>query len=223
MTTVDSSRRRFLHDSGAAIGAGWLASQWPAVLAAAEHAAAAHHAGRGLVFLEAAEAADFEAIAARILPATETPGARELGVIHFMDQALAGFMGGTEQLLRPQLAALNDTVRQRYRAERFHELDDDAQDALLAQIDDQPFFRTMRTVTLMGAFALPAYGGNRNHLGFALLGFDHRHLWRPPFGYYDAARHGSGSAPSDPAAPGGGHAPQDAAAGAAGGSTQHGS
>jgi hypothetical protein len=28
-------------------------------------------------------------------------------------------------------------------------------------------------------------------MGWKLLGFDHRHVWAPPFGYYDAQAGGS--------------------------------
>ncbi len=34
-------------------------------------------------------------------------------------------------------------------------------------------------------FALPSYGGNRDKAGWHLIGFDDRHFWQPPFGYYD--------------------------------------
>jgi len=34
-------------------------------------------------------------------------------------------------------------------------------------------------------FALPSYGGNRDGIGWTLLGFDDTHAYAPPFGYYD--------------------------------------
>jgi gluconate 2-dehydrogenase gamma chain len=187
--TTDPSRRQFLKQGGAALGSGWLAANWPAVLEAAGHAATAHAEHRSFTTLQPDEAADFEAIAARILPATQTPGARELGVIHFIDQALGGFMAGAENMLRPALAELNATVVSRHGTERFHQIDADAQDAMLREIENDSLFQTLRVMTLMGAFSLPTHGGNRDHLGWALLGFDHRHAWRPPFGHYDAPHH----------------------------------
>jgi gluconate 2-dehydrogenase gamma chain len=195
--TIDSSRRRFLKQGGTALGTGWLAANWPAALEAADLAAEAHARGLAFTVLEAREAVDLEAIAARILPTTETPGARELGVIHFIDQAMGSFMAGIENVLRPGLLELNANAAARYGAERFHRLDGEAQDALLAEIDSGAFFQTLRTMTLMGAFASPAHGGNRNQAGWALLGFQDRHLWFPPFGHYDAAHHTAG--PGSPA------------------------
>ena len=41
-------------------------------------------------------------------------------------------------------------------------------------------------LALLGLVALPKYGGNRDKLGWQLLGFEDRHFWQPPFGHYDA-------------------------------------
>ena len=43
----------------------------------------------------------------------------------------------------------------------------------------------MIELTQAGMFALPEYGGNRDHKGWELIGFEHQHVWQPPFGYYD--------------------------------------
>ena len=32
---------------------------------------------------------------------------------------------------------------------------------------------------------MPAYGGNRDGVGWKLIGFEDRHVFQPPFGYYD--------------------------------------
>jgi hypothetical protein len=34
-------------------------------------------------------------------------------------------------------------------------------------------------------FSLPAYGGNRDGVGWKLIGFEDEHVFHPPFGYYD--------------------------------------
>ena len=44
----------------------------------------------------------------------------------------------------------------------------------------------MRYLTIAGMFALPEYGGNRENIGYQLIGFDDQHVWQPPFGFYDA-------------------------------------
>jgi hypothetical protein len=35
-------------------------------------------------------------------------------------------------------------------------------------------------------FSNPSYGGNRDEVGWKLIGFEAPHPWQPPFGYYDA-------------------------------------
>ena len=47
------------------------------------------------------------------------------------------------------------------------------------------FFDTTRLLTLLAMFSRPAYGGNRDGVGWKLIGFEDRHFFRPPFGYYD--------------------------------------
>jgi Gluconate 2-dehydrogenase subunit 3 len=64
-------------------------------------------------------------------------------------------------------------------------LPSDLQVTMLAQIENTPFFDNMRTLTAFGMFSMPSYGGNREQLGWQLLGFDDQHVFESPFGYYD--------------------------------------
>jgi hypothetical protein len=41
-------------------------------------------------------------------------------------------------------------------------------------------------LTHCGMFAMPSWGGNKDLAGWNLIGFDSRHAWQPPFGFYDA-------------------------------------
>ena len=68
---------------------------------------------------------------------------------------------------------------------RFSALSSDQQIAVLTEEEQSPFFQTVRFLTIMGMFANPSYGGNRNKVGWQLLQFEDRHAWQPPFGYYD--------------------------------------
>jgi hypothetical protein len=43
----------------------------------------------------------------------------------------------------------------------------------------------VRRLTVLGLIALPKYGGNYDDLGSKLIGVVDRHVWAPPFGYYD--------------------------------------
>jgi hypothetical protein len=94
-THLDSehlSRRLLLQAIAATIGAAAVPSGWAEYAAAAAldtHAAAQAAGQAALSFFSKTEAADVEAVAAQIIPTDETPGAREVGVINFIDRALA--------------------------------------------------------------------------------------------------------------------------------------
>lgn len=186
-TARDPSRRAFLQASGTLAGGSWLALQFPGLVAVAEAAAAARDAAAAFLHLAPDDAASLEAVAARIIPTDETPGAREAGVIHFIDQALGNFMADAAGEVRAGIESLDAAAATSSAGRRFAELDGEAQDAILRGIETTPFFDTMCFLTVAGMFAMPSYGGNRGYAGWKLLGFEHRHGWAPPFGHYDAA------------------------------------
>ena len=132
-------------------------------------------------------------MAARIIPDDDSPGAREAGVVYFMDTALGSIFAGQSAGIAAGLADLNaKVVAMDGGAMRFAGLDSDGQIDLLRREESSPFFGGVRFMTLCGFLAMPSYGGNRNHVGWDLIGFDHRHAWQPPFGYYDAKATGKG-------------------------------
>jgi gluconate 2-dehydrogenase gamma chain len=181
------SRRGFLKATGSMAGAAWAASLWPSVLAAAQDAAAARDAGAEFEQLTAEEAADLAAIAAQIFPTDDLPGATEAGVVYFMDSALRTFMAGAADPVSAGLDALNRKAAAIQTGARFSMLTPAEQFKLLkAEEHAMPFLNTVHFMTIAGMFALPVYGGNRDHAGWKLLGFEHRHAWVPPFGHYDA-------------------------------------
>jgi gluconate 2-dehydrogenase gamma chain len=139
-----------------------------------------------LAFFNAADAADVEAVAAQIVPSDDTPGAREAGVVYFIDRALATFYAQLAGDYRAQLAAFQSACRARHPdAVSFASLTSEQQIAYLRRVDETPFFNMTRLLTLLGMFSLPAYGGNRDGVGWTLIGFEDAHVFRPPFGYYD--------------------------------------
>ena len=185
MVDAELSRRGFLRAAGSAAAAGWAAALWPSVLAAAEQAVAARAAG-AFETLAADDAADLAAIAAQIFPTDDLPGANEAGVVYFMDSALGSFMTEAADSVLAGLAALNRKAGAVKPGARFAALPGPEQLKLLKAEENSPFFGTVRFMTIAGMFALPVYGGNKDHQGWKLLGFEHRHFWQPPFGYYDA-------------------------------------
>lgn len=135
--------------------------------------------------LTAVEAEEFAAIAARIIPSDGSPGATEAGAIYFIDHAL-GQREVELALLREGLVELQALAKSAYGTTVFHTLSVEQQDSLLSKIEDGPFFGTLRFLTIAGTFSLPEYGGNRNQVGWKMIGFEDRHTWTPPYGFYDA-------------------------------------
>ena len=180
-------RRQFIASSAALARGSLLVLTMPALLAACREAEQARTGGSPLQTLTGLEAAEFEAMAARIIPSDDTAGAREAGVIYFIDQVL-GEASRTELLteLREGLAGMQQRVASEYGEPYFHLLDDARQDQLLTTIETTPLFSTIRYLTIAGMFSLPRYGGNRDGLGYQLIGMDNRGAWAPPFGFYDA-------------------------------------
>jgi gluconate 2-dehydrogenase gamma chain len=157
--------------------------------------AAAAHAAHGAQespeqpttsFLSRAELADVDAIAAQIIPTDSTPGAREAGVALFIDRALATFFGRMAPDFRSQLAAFRLRCQAQHPdAPSFAALTNQQQMDFLKLVERTPFFERVRLLTLVGMFAMPKYGGNRDGIGWKLLGFQDQHIFEPPFGYYD--------------------------------------
>lgn len=84
-------------------------------------------------------------------------------------------------LYRAALAALDEHCRQNFGGSIFTELDPDRQDAILTQIEDEElefedvsaaaFFALLLENTVEGFFSDPIYGGNRDMIGWTLVGF----------------------------------------------------
>src|SRR5262245_16932924 len=115
MENADLSRRALLQAIAAAIGAAAVPFNWETVIKAAEqahdHPAARVEAGGGFSFFAAAEAADVEAVAAQIIPTDDSPGAREAGVVRFIDRALTSFFAQLGDGYRAQLAGFQADFR----------------------------------------------------------------------------------------------------------------
>jgi gluconate 2-dehydrogenase gamma chain len=186
------SRRNFLQSTGTLTGAAYLRILAPGLAAITQAACSAKDEGAAFVILGPDEARDFAAIAARIIPTTDTPGATEAGVIHFIDNAFAAEMSGQLDFARAGLAELNDALVSQYTdAAQIGDLREDDQDAFLQTRETTGFFNLMWAMTIFGFFSMEKYGGNRDQVGWELIGFEGGHgPWQYPFGYYDAQVHG---------------------------------
>jgi gluconate 2-dehydrogenase gamma chain len=193
MSEHDASRREFLR---AAVGAGTVAGAGivPEALAQTreqdkkstpETNAPPHSQsnGEGLgAFLNRDDAATVAAFTERLMPgAPGKPGARDAGVLNYIDLALAGAYADLQDFYRRGLAQLDQYCRETHR-EPFVHLSTGQQDAVITALEEgkatgftwptaQEFFNTLRTHTMEGMFADPLYGGNKDFAGWRLVGF----------------------------------------------------
>ena len=181
------TRRRFIGGSSALAGSSLLRISATAALALAETACTARDEAAAFLTLTGAEAREVDAITARILPTTDTPGAREAGVVYFFDTVLgdqfAGQLGGFRALMGQFMAGIENRFAG---AKTFSDLSEADQDAWLTDNDETPFFGMVQAFTMMGFFAMSSYGGNKDNIGWKLIGFNEQGPTQPPFGYYDA-------------------------------------
>ena len=198
------SRRRFLSQVGVGVSAAWVSAHWPEMVSAATHARQAFQSATPykFEFFTPAEATEIDALSARIIPTDDTPGAREAGVLYFIDRALVTFGSGDQQKYREGLVELQSAVREKFPGvEKFSALAPEQQDELLHAIaasqnekptrrrrlnSGQSFLEALRVATISGFLIDPEAGlGNRGGVGWKVIGREPAHSFQPPFGYYD--------------------------------------
>lgn len=161
------------------------------ISAAHQHAQRAAVTGAALEYFDAATAAEVEAMAARIIPSEPgSPGAREAGVLYFIDRSLNTWDRDQQDMYRKGLADIDARRRATFpNAPNFAALPAESQDALLKAIETTPFFKQLRGHTMLGFFGDPSQGGNRGQVGWKLIGFEGEFSHQPPFGFYDREGH----------------------------------
>jgi gluconate 2-dehydrogenase alpha chain len=141
---------------------------------------------QALLALNPYEARTAAAIFERLFPADENgPGAREIGVVTYLDRALAGAYSDKAETYRVGLATLDHAAQGRH-GTPFAGCTPQQQDNLLSELErgairgfrvpaQRAFFDMLRLHLQEGLFADPAYGGNRDKLGWRFLG--HPGIW----------------------------------------------
>jgi gluconate 2-dehydrogenase gamma chain len=121
--------------------------------------------------LNPGETATLAAVCARIIPSDENgPGAAEARAATYIDRALGGWLAASRAEYTTGLASIDAAARTRS-GRAFADLPPAEQDALLATLEDTPFFTLVRAHTIQGTFCDPAYGGNAGFVGWDLLGY----------------------------------------------------
>lgn len=135
------------------------------------------------------EARILAAIAERIFPNTDTPGAVEIGAVNYIEIALAGDYAALAPRYRQGLHAVNRYARSEFN-KTFLQLSEAEKDAVLRAFEAgapawfkpaAEFFETVRYHVLEGVFCEPQYGGNKDMTGWRLVDFPGQQ-----FGYADA-------------------------------------
>lgn len=189
MSKHESSRRSFLKraavGAGAVAGSGLVPDVYTQTLeqhkdgpAAASHPTSIQHGA----FFNYEQAETIAAFTERLMPsAPGKPGARDAGVLNYIDLALAGAYSDLQDFYRRGLAELEAYCRSGYK-QSFVQLNPARQDEVISALEQgkasgfawpraQEFFNTVRTHTMEGMFADPIYGGNRDFAGWRLVGF----------------------------------------------------
>ena len=207
---TELDRRNFLFGGVAALGATWTAAHWPSIVAAAEHA---HHVAlfpedQKWEFFTREEAKEVEALASCILPSDGTPGAREAGVVYFIDRALVTFSVDDQKTYRQGLPELQKRVAELFPGVAiFSAATPEQQIAVLESLDElgdktaaqrpqrlryrtsaaQPLFETLRVHTIAGFLIDPEVErkGNRGGVGWTVIGRELGHSFQPPFSAID--------------------------------------
>jgi len=190
MTKHDEARRAFLVGAGATVAGAGLPSN-----AEAQHhnrnrrgnddskpqTQTPAHGGLG-AFLNIDDAATVEAFTERLMPgAPGKPGARDAGVLNYIDLALAGAYADLQDFYRRGLKSLDAHCQVTYQ-KGFTQLSAAQQDEVITAMETNKatgftwpsapaFFNTLRTHTMEGMFADPIYGGNKDFAGWRLVGF----------------------------------------------------
>jgi gluconate 2-dehydrogenase gamma chain len=190
MSKHDSSRRSFLVraavGAGAVAGSGLVPDVYTQTLdphkeansTGESHPTSIQHGA----FFNYEQAATIAAFTERLMPgAPGKPGARDAGVVNYIDLALAGAYADLQDFYRRGLAQLDAHCRSTYK-QPFTQLEPARQDEVITALEQgkasgfawpaaQEFFNVVRTHTMEGMFADPIYGGNHDFAGWRLVGF----------------------------------------------------
>lgn len=176
------SRRELLKGvglTGAALmtsGGGSLSAQSVDVVASAPRI----RVTEALETLTAIESATLDAFASRILPSNELgPGAHEARAVHYIDRALTGALAASREQYSVGLAAL-ESFSVQTKGDSFHLLSESEQDDIIEAMTQNAtgypalstgFFNLVRNHTIDGTFSDPYYGGNRDFVGWDMIGY----------------------------------------------------
>lgn len=133
-------------------------------------------------FFTVREAATVNAIADRLIPGDEQPGAAWAGAVNFIDRQLTAHLRKHQQTYRRGLIGLDHFASSKYR-KPFGELSPAEQDEVLASMEAgetppgvwqaaqaREFFNLVLSHTMQSFYGDPRHGGNRDAVSWRMLG-----------------------------------------------------
>ncbi len=110
------------------------------------------------------------AVIDRIIPQDDFPSASEAGVMGYLEPQLHTGAAVHLPIILAGLRGLDATARKDFGC-GFAELSAEQQDALLMQIENEPFFQRLIELTAEGFYAEPQNGGNLGEISWKMIGF----------------------------------------------------
>ncbi len=133
-------------------------------------------------FFTVREARTLEAVCEQIIPADKDPGAKQAGVVNYIDRQIVGHLKRHQKSYREGLAAVDQTSRTLF-SKVFAELSSEQQIKILDALEKnevpaepwkgrsaQRFFELVVAHTMQGFYGDPRHGGNRDAVSWRMLG-----------------------------------------------------
>lgn len=145
----------------------------------------------GCQFFNVAQARTLEAICDQIIPPDDYPGAKDVGVLYYIDNALSNWLPQNRWDYVAGLEAVDESSKQMF-GQRFADLEWDEQTKVLQAMErgeapgmiwtklrigaggaksSQGFLNTVISHTMQGYYGDPKYGGNRGKKSWEMIGF----------------------------------------------------
>jgi gluconate 2-dehydrogenase gamma chain len=136
-------------------------------------------------FFTSEEAALAESIIACLIPADDFPGAKEAGVINFIDRQLVGYHRRFQNIYRTGLANIRESCIQQF-GNSFINLAEEKKILFLNSMEDNTvagenwkdfassdFFNLLLNHTMQGFYGSPRHGGNKDYASYRMLNLDY--------------------------------------------------
>jgi gluconate 2-dehydrogenase gamma chain len=137
------------------------------------------------LFFTGEEAALAESIIACLIPADDFPGAKEAGVISFLDRQLVSYHRRFQKMYRTGLAKIQESCVQQWGV-LFNNLSDEKKILFLKSLENNTlpgetwkdfassdFFNLILDHTMQGFYGSPRHGGNKDYISYSMLGLDY--------------------------------------------------